>query len=274
LSREIQSPRLDAELLLAHVLKVERIQLYLDPDRPVTSAERAQYRTLVRNRANRVPIAYLTGTREFWSLPIAVTRDVLIPRPETESLVRAVLERVKDMSTYMRICDMGTGSGCIAMALAQELPDAVLSCVDTSEKALNVARENARSLRLAQRMVFYHSNWFHVFETLDQKQQFDVIVSNPPYLRSGEFLYNLQPEIAVYEPRIALDGGEAGLDPYPFLAEGAMQFLNPGGILGVEIGDDQADSVSDLFQSKGLEGIEIVMDDFGTPRAIIAHRRK
>ncbi|MBN1356112.1 peptide chain release factor N(5)-glutamine methyltransferase [bacterium] len=268
-SLKISSPRLDAEILLAHSLKLERLQLYLDADRPVTEPERSRFRELIRKRAGRIPVAYLTGTREFWSLPVRVTRAVMIPRPETESLVRVVLEAHAGESRNIAVCDMGTGSGCITMALAGELAEAVFWCSDISRDALAVARSNFRSLGILHRTHLEHGDWFQPMDTLRDPVRFDVICSNPPYIPSRDLLYNVEPEIGRYEPNIALDGGADGLKYYPVLAEGAMKYLNEGGMIAVEIGNGQADDVMGIFKESGLVRERVVQDDFHTDRIVV-----
>ncbi len=267
--KKISSARLDAELLLAHALGVSRLQLYLDPDRPVSQAERRKFRGYVRMRARRKPVAYILGYKEFWSKSVEVTEDVLIPRPETENMVEYVVECLEGKSSA-RILDLGTGSGCIALALADALPDALFWCVDRSPGALAVAERNFAKNNLSHRAVFLPGDWFGALANQDLENTFHVIVSNPPYIPSPEFNGKLQPEIVQYEPRIALDGGEKGLDAYPILARGARRFLMPEGFIVVEIGENQSEDVSGFFREAGFRKTKVIADGAGVQRFVAA----
>ena len=263
----VASPRLDAEVLLAHVLDCERLDLYTKFDRPVEAEERARYRELVRERAaERVPVAYLTGTKEFWSLPLRVTRDVLIPRPDTETLVRAALAR---SPAPRRVLDFGTGSGAIAAALARELPEsAEIVAVDACERALEVARANFEALGLAARVEVVCADALAAFDGGD----FDLVVSNPPYVPRDE-IDTLEPELR-HEPRAALDGGPDGLDVIRAIAREAPRALaSSGGSLLIEVGADQASTVSDLLCAAGLDAVCCHRDLAGIDR-VVAGRRK
>ncbi len=252
----IDRPRLDAEVLLAHVLGLSRIDLYVHFERPVSPDERDRYRELVRSRArDRMPVAYLTGEQEFWSRPFRVTPEVLIPRPETELLVRCAADL-----RPRRVAEIGTGSGAVAVALACELPGAEIVAVDCSEAALEVARQNLERLGVADRVTLLCGNC-----TDPLAGTFDVLVSNPPYVPS-EVLAGLEPEVR-HEPRLALDGGPDGLDLLRRLAESAPALV-PGGWLLLEIGCGQAEAVTSLLRDAGalevaaekdLAGIERVM---------------
>ncbi len=200
--RGIGTPRLDAECLLAHALGTERLRLYLDFEKPASPAERARYRDLVKRRAEeRIPVALLTGSKEFWSLPLEVTPEVLVPRPDTETLVEATLQALRGREGPLEILDLGTGSGAIALALARELPRARVVAVDRSAAALAVAARNAERLELASRLDLLHGD---LFEPVAGRR-FDAVVSNPPYLAEGE-RGALEPELA-HEPKEALFAG-------------------------------------------------------------------
>ncbi|MFQ5697353.1 MAG: peptide chain release factor N(5)-glutamine methyltransferase [Myxococcota bacterium] len=256
----IPSPRLDAELLLAHVLELERLDLYLHFDRVVRPAEREAYRALVRRRASeRVPIAYLTGRREFWSLPLRVTPDVLVPRPETETLVRAVIELAPG-----RIAEVGTGSGAIAAALATELPDLEVVATDISKAALEVARANLERLGLGERVSLRLGDGLAPLGT----ETFDAIVSNPPYIPSGQ-IEGLAPELS-HEPRGSLDGGCDGLALIARLVSGGPLRLSPGGSLVLEIGEGQAPSVQQQLEAAGALWVRVRDDLAGIPRVVVA----
>jgi release factor glutamine methyltransferase len=255
----IESARLDAEVLLAHVLACKRVDLYLTFDQPVASADRTRFRELVRRRAReRVPVAHLTGTREFWSVPLRVTPDVLIPRPDTETLVRACAAL-----GARRIADVGTGSGCIAIALARELPDAALLGVDLSRAALAVARHNAEASGVAERIELREGDLLSGIE-----ERFELIASNPPYVRTRE-LEKLAPEVQ-HEPRLALDGGPDGLDVLRRLIEQAPARLCRGGHLALEVGGGQAPEVAELARAAGASAVEMHRDLAGHERVVVA----
>lgn len=256
---DVPSPRLDAELLLAHVLDLERMDLYLAFDQPVAAADRARYRELVRRRAKeRWPVAYLTGTREFWSMSFRVTPDVLIPRPETETLVRVAADLKP-----RRIVELGVGSGCVSAALARELPDAEIIAIDCSPAALEVARQNLEGLGLAERVTLVQATGLSELDG-----PFDLIVSNPPYVRAGD-LDGLAPELR-HEPRIALDGGPDGLHAVRRLCAEAPALLERPGYLALEIGVGQADAVTELVREAGATEVRTFPDLAGVPRVILA----
>ncbi|MEN6441806.1 MAG: peptide chain release factor N(5)-glutamine methyltransferase [Syntrophobacter sp.] len=232
----IEQPRADAEVLLAHLLGVERIQLYLNYDKPLAPEELARFREFVRRRAASEPTQYILGKQEFWSLEFEVTPDVLIPRPETEIIVEKVLELAADRS--MLVLDIGTGSGAIAVTLAHESPRMSLIASDRSLAALEVARRNAVRHSVAERVRFVQMD---LMQALLPNRQFDFIVSNPPYIAESEFL-DLAPEIANYEPHSALrGGGRQGLDLVRGILREFRDFLKPGGSLLIEIGQGQAE---------------------------------
>ena len=255
---DVPSPRLDAELLLAHVLDVKRMDLYLAFDQPVAAVDRARYRELVRRRAKeRWPVAYLTGVREFWSMSFRVTPDVLIPRPETETLVRVVVDLKP-----RRIAELGVGSGCVSAALARELPDAQIVALDCSPAALEVARQNLASLGFGERVALVEASGLAGLEA-----SFDLVVSNPPYVRELE-LDGLAPELR-HEPRVALDGGPDGLHAVRRLCAEAPAVLERPGYLVLEIGFGQADAVEELLRAAGAAAVETFPDLAGIPRVIL-----
>ncbi len=253
----VPSPRLDAEVLLAFVLQVERIELYTAFERPVEPAERERFRELVRERAQkRRPVAYLTGVREFWSRTFRVDESVLIPRPDTETLVREAVAREP-----RRILEVGVGSGAVCGALALELPEAEIVGTDISESALEIARENLASLGVAERCELRRAD-------LVSGGDFDALVSNPPYVPTAE-LAGLDPEV-LHEPRSALDGGADGLDVIRRLVEAAPKVLRPGGWLLLEIGAGQAPRVSALLEASGFEDTVLCLDLAGVERVAAA----
>jgi|SRR5579862_607092 len=265
----VGTPRLDSELLLARAATITRTGLYgrLQTDVPAEIA--SAFEALLARRARREPLAYITGAQEFWSLSFAVSPAVLVPRPETELLVelacelleRAAAERAGPEPTW--ICDVGTGSGCIAVALAQELPDARVVAVDVSVDALAVAERNAAEHGVADRILCVESD---LFDGLDPSTRFDAIVSNPPYLAPADFT---QPELR-FEPHTALSGGSDGLEAISRLIEAAPGRLHTGGWLIVEIGAGQAKDADELARAAHLAEVRVVPDLAGLPRALVA----
>ncbi len=262
----IPSARLDAELLLSHALHITRLDLYLDPERPVDELERTGFREWVRLRAKRVPIAYLIGSKEFYSTAIHVEEGVLIPRPETEILVDTVLTLVS-MCSDIRIAELGVGSGCITAALALKLQSACFLASDRSQDALRIADTNFVRLGIRDRVTLIESDWFDNFSP-GLSGSFNVIVSNPPYIPSS-ILPTLAPEISRYEPSLALDGGPDGLSAYRHLIPRAREFLKLNGAIALEIGDDQGRAVSELLETAGFSGTSIVKDLSGRDRIAI-----
>ncbi|MCA9510255.1 MAG: peptide chain release factor N(5)-glutamine methyltransferase, partial [Myxococcales bacterium] len=262
----IESARLDAELLLAHALGTTRMQLYVDFEKPVLADERGAFRELVRKRAaERIPVSQLLGAKEFWSLSLAVNGDVLTPRPDTETLVQAALDRLPERERAFRIADIGTGSGAIALALAAERPNAHVVATDISEAALKVARSNAESLRLNERVRLAQGS---LFEPLagPGAEPFDLVVSNPPYLARAEAA-TLPPELR-HEPAEALFGGEDGLEVLRPLVAGATGVMAAGGHLLVEIDPRQADAVVAMCEDAGLCEIAVIRDLAGSARVV------
>jgi release factor glutamine methyltransferase len=255
----IEQPRPAAEILLAHILDCNRIDLYLRYDQPLHQAELNRFRTLIKRRIKREPVAYITGCREFWSLEFMVTSDVLIPRPETERLVEIVLEQYP-AKTRMDVLDLGVGSGAISVALAVERPAWRIRAADLSPEALAVAQHNAKSNGCADSIRFFAGNWF---EPISVKHGvFDLIVSNPPYIPS-DVLLTLEPEVHQFEPVIALDGGKQGTTCLGHLIHTAPSYLKPGGTLFLEIGYDQRAAVEDLGKASGAYEKILVYKDYG-----------
>ena len=263
----VDAPRLQAELLLAHVLGVPRLNLYLSFDRLLTGGELESARELVRRRGNREPLQHIVGGTSFCGLEIKVTSHVLVPRPETERLAERAWERLQALgSPGPAALDFGTGSGCIAVALAVHCPGARIEALDRSEEALAVARENATRNGVADRIRFHAGDGF---AALPEGVTFDLIVSNPPYIPSVE-IDQLASEVRDHDPRAALDGGPDGLDFYRRLAAGAGLWLRPGGGLLVEIGDGQAQGVGEILVRHNWV-VERVEDDYsGRPRVLAA----
>lgn len=266
-SRGIESARLDAECLLAEVRGGTRLQLYVDFERPVTPDERARYREFVRRRGvDRVPVSQILGRKEFWSLRLKVTSQVLTPRPETETLVQAALDRLPDPGGSYRILDVGTGSGAVALAIARGRPQAFVTATDVSASALQIARENAEELHLSEGLRFLEGDLLSVVEG----EQFDLVVSNPPYLARREAA-TLPAELA-HEPDLALFGGEDGYAVLRPLVAGVGEVLAPGGAFAVELAPEQAKVVEGLCAAVGLERIETLRDLAGRARVVAACR--
>lgn len=263
-ARGVASPRLDAELLLALVLATDRVGVYLRFDRPLGGAEVDQYRGLIRRRAEGEPVAHLTGRREFWSLAFAVTSDVLVPRPETELIVERALALPGVRNRALRILDLGTGSGALAVALAVELPEAHVTAVDCSPPAVAIARANAATAGVAGRVEVVVSDWT---AALDPAARFDLVVANPPYVPSGE-ISGLAREVQ-REPRLALDGGVDGLEAYRRLAPAIRRVLLPGGSVLLEVGAGQATAVAELLAAEGMVEVGGHADLAGIARVVV-----
>lgn len=265
----VDSARLDARVLLCHALGCAREALVGHGGRRLDAETRQRFETLIARRAAREPVAYITGEREFWSLPFAVTRATLSPRPETETVVAAVLDRVARGARPRRLLDLGTGSGCLLLALLAELPEAAGVGVDASEAAVRVARDNAARLGLTQRATFIVGDW-----TAPIGARFDAIVANPPYVASGA-IAALAPEVATYEPRLALDGGPDGLTAYRAIARSLSDVLDDGGLAAFEVGAGQATAVVAMLAGAlpGTTVIETVRDLAQVERCVVARRR-
>ncbi|MFM7184546.1 MAG: peptide chain release factor N(5)-glutamine methyltransferase [Planctomycetota bacterium] len=262
------SPRLDAEVLLAHVRGCPRIALYTAFDEPVADGVRARFRELVSRRGGGEPVAYLVGSREFFSLPFAVTKDVLIPRPETEGLVVRAIDLFREAAAP-RIADVGTGSGAIAVAVAKRLLQATLVATDISAAALAVAADNAARHGVADRVSFVESD---LLAAPDLAGPWDAILSNPPYVREDEFAF-LPRDVRDHEPRSALVAGPTGVEVVERLARQAVERLAPGGWLLVEIGPAVAAAAEGVIAAVvGLEPAPTLKDLAGLPRIVQARR--
>jgi release factor glutamine methyltransferase len=274
-SARVASAQLAAELLLLHLLGRDRAWLYAHPEHVLSSDEFAQYDDLLRRRAEGVPVQYLTGRQEFWGLEFEVNPSVLIPRPETEHLIEVALDRLAERrSEPLRIADVGTGSGCIAVALAREFSTAQITATDISPAALEVAQRNAVRHGVQDRIDTVLTNLLQSFFTASEspRPMFDLIVSNPPYVGSAGQSH-LQREVVEHEPHLALFAGEQGLDIYPELFAQAAKLLRPGGLLIVEIGYGQAGSVAALIAADtGWTGMCVTNDLAGIPRVLAAAR--
>ena len=255
--RGIESSRLDAEVLLADLLDMERINLYVKYDYPLKNSELEEYRERVKQRAQRIPVAYITGKKEFMSLEFELSRDVLIPRPETEILVEKVLDYCEENELDSpQIIDVGTGSGAIAVSLAHYLPEAKVVGADLSAAAVQTARSNAEKFELEERLSIVRSNLLEEFIKRDISG-IDIVVSNPPYISEAE-MEKLPPEVKS-EPRSALAAGEEGLDFYEKLIPQSEKVLKKGGKLFLEIGSSQGEGVKAIF-GKSWRKVELSKD--------------
>lgn len=260
----IPTPRLDAEVLLAHVLGCERLQLPLRRDDALSPEQVASYEALVAERLSRKPVSHILGEREFWSLKFKVSNAVLTPRPDSETLIAAVLERLQPFNAPWRLLDIGTGSGCLIGALLSELPNAWGCGIDISPAAVEVAAENIRNLGLASRCDIIEGDLFAPLEG----ERFDVIISNPPYIESAEIAV-LDPEVSRFEPLGALDGGPDGLNYYRRIADRAHHHLSRGGFMALEIGASQGAQVVQLL-SKTWSNVDLLPDLEQRDRVVIA----
>jgi release factor glutamine methyltransferase len=262
----LESPRLEAEVLLAHARGCQRIMLYTAFEEVASEELRTKFRELVKRRTAGEPFAYLAGKREFFSLEFAVTRDVLIPRPETEQLVMTVVDWVRRRGLpSARIIDLGTGSGCIAVCLAKQLPGAQITAVDVSEAALAVARRNAERHGVSGRVEFARSDLLADVPA----GQFDVIVSNPPYITSSE-MATLDASVRDHEPHLALDGGADGTDVIARIIDAVPRWLVPGGLLAMEISPTIVSQVNQLVAGSSLRPLPTLLDLAGRVRIVQA----
>jgi release factor glutamine methyltransferase len=273
--KDVDSPRLSAELLLSHVLGVPRIKLYTDYERVLSDKQLAAYRALVTRAADQEPIAYLTGRAHFFNLEFDVSADVLIPRPDTETIVENVLQLSRNTAGFEapRVLDLCTGSGCIAAAIAHHLKSSTIVAIDISDAALAVARLNIEQLKLSERITFEQGDLYEPFSRIVDAQPFDLIVSNPPYIATAG-IEQLDRSVRDSEPKLALDGGLDGLVITRRILEGAPQRLRAGGRLYIEIAFDQAAAALDAAKSQdALEDVRILKDNAGNDRVLTANRK-
>ena len=263
-ARGVATPRLDARLLVAHALGLRPEALLARPQGRVEAGAAAAVEGLVGRRAVGEPVARLVGRREFWSLPFALGPDVLDPRPDSETVVEAALAGIADRRAELRILDLGTGTGCLLLALLSELPSASGLGIDRCARACRVAADNAAALGLAGRAAFQAGDWGAGIEG-----RFNLIVTNPPYIESGR-IDSLAPEVALHDPRLALDGGPDGLDAYRALVGGLPGLLAPRGRAAIEIGAGQRGAVAAILRARGLIIVERRKDLSGTIRCIVA----
>jgi len=260
----IESPELDARILVGHALGLDRTVLASSAERVLSRQELDAIDALAARRLRHEPVARIVGRKEFWSLPLRVSSATLVPRPETESVVEAALATVRDRQLSLRIADLGTGTGAILLALLSELPNATGSGTDIEPAALAIARTNARELGLQDRCQFILSDFGAALT-----ERFDLVVSNPPYIATSE-LPALPAEVRDYDPELALDGGPEGLDCYRRIAAESARLLAPGGALVLEIGAGQSAAVTGIFEATGLKAAAPPRPDLaGIPRALV-----
>lgn len=262
--RGIESARLEAEILLTETLRVDRVRLVVDSQRPLGADELGQYKNLIQRRRRGEPLAYILGRREFYGRQFKVDRRVLIPRPDTEVLVDVALRRTRARRLFARALDLCTGSGCVAISLARARPTWQVTGSDVSPDALDVARDNA--LRLG---ALWGVRWSEgdLFAAVPSEERFELVTSNPPYISATE-MAALPADVRDFEPHLALAGGVSGLDFYERLANEAIAHLTRGGVLAVEIGFDQANDVRRLFTNAGFTDVELDRDYGGRDRVI------
>lgn len=259
----VDSAHLDARLLLARVLGVGRAYLTMHADEFLSDAEWMAFDALIERRAAREPMAQILGEREFWSLNFRVTADTLDPRPDSETIIEAVLQYVPSRQSRLLMADFGVGSGCLLLSLLSEYPQAHGLGVDMSDAALEVAEKNAHALGLASRAIFHKTSWGE-----GVIGRYDVIVSNPPYIPEAD-MEDLEPEVTEYEPRSALVGGKDGLDAYRALLPDVKRLLAPHGVAVLEFGEGQAADVAAIAEANGLRQLETCKDLAGIERCIV-----
>ena len=261
--REVESPRLQAELLLAHLLKMPRMKLYLNFDRALSTTETDSFREYIKRRGQREPLQHIIGSTSFCGFEMAVNRHALVPRPETEILAELGWNFLAALQSSPTALDVGTGTGCIAIALASKSSHAKITAIDVSPDALALAKENAGKNNVAGKIELFQGDGFFA---VPAGARFDLIISNPPYIPSAE-IATLQPEVRDFDPRAALDGGADGLDFYRMFAA-QKSFLKPGGKIMLEFGDGQAAAIRKIFEDEKWI-VEAVKDDYSQRERIL-----
>jgi len=271
----VDEPRLSAELLLAHTLDCSRMSLYTQYEKVPSEEQLTKFRELVKQRANQVPVAYLIGKAWFFSLEFAVTRDVLIPRPDTETLVEFVIQHARQRPEWSQpgeagpaILDLCTGSGAIAISLAKRLPTAMVTATDISAKALAVARGNAEMHKGVDRVTLLEGDLFEPLDSMPAPTLFHVIAANPPYIPTAE-IAGLPATVRDHEPRLALDGGTDGMAFHRRILDGAKGHLHPGGLLIMEMQFDQGPGLQAAYVAAGMSNVRVVRDATGHTRCVV-----
>jgi len=261
----IDTPVLDARLLLEAGAGVSRLEIVTDPRREVSDAQADAVNKLTQRREAREPISHIIGRKHFWTIDLAVNAHVLTPRPETEFVVEAGLQETLPADAPHRILDLGAGSGAIILALLKDRPNATGVAVDLSDRALEVVRKNAEDLGVSDRLEIRPGDW-----AADIDERFDLVVSNPPYIRTND-IDGLAPEVCRFEPRLALDGGEDGMVAYRIITAALPRLLKPGGAFALEVGLGQAEGVKAMAETVGLTTSEPRRDLAGIPRVVVGH---
>jgi release factor glutamine methyltransferase len=264
--RSVESPRLDAELLLAHALRCDRLRLYVDIDKPVTAEELARFKPLIQRRAAREPVAYILATKEFYGRPFEVGPGVFIPRPETELLVRLVLETMREGPG--RVLDLCAGSGAVGLSVAAERPEIQVDLVEKSEEAAVVARRNGERHAPGRARIFSGD----LYAGLPERARYDAIAANPPYVPDAHS-HRLAPEIVEHEPHLALFAGADGLEVIRRMVAGLGDWLGPAGLFVTEIDPSQGETVSGMLREKGLSEVRVERDLAGLDRFVLGRRR-
>lgn len=260
----VESPRANAEILLAEILKCKRLELYLAFDKPLAENEVQVYREAIRKRGLRIPLQYIVGNVEFYGLKLIVNENVLIPRPESELLVEKIIND-SDKSNNLKILDIGVGSGNISLSISKNLPNSKVVAIDISKSALDVANQNAEINSLQDRIEFRLFDFMN--DDLNSLGKFDLIVSNPPYVSENDY-ESLEPELKNYEPKIALTDNSNGISFYKRIIEASQPMLNKPGKMYFELGMDQSKQVKIFFEQKKFSNIEVIKDYSGIDRII------
>ncbi|SKC56569.1 peptide chain release factor N(5)-glutamine methyltransferase [Maledivibacter halophilus] len=269
LKTKVSTPLLDAQVILCHILKVDRLYLIVNKDRVLTHKQILEYKGLIQKRACGVPVQYITGIQEFMGLEFYLEEGVLIPRPDTEILIEKILDSIDENDKY-NIIDIGTGSGAISVSLAKYVQNSYIYSIDISQKALDIARINAVKNNVLPKINFLKGSLFEPLENINLLERIDILVSNPPYIPT-EDIDTLQIEVSKFEPRLALDGGEDGLDFYRVIIDKAPVYLKNNGLIALEVGHDQAQRVVKLMEEKKkYVDIEITKDLAGIERVVSA----
>ncbi|MCP4672866.1 MAG: peptide chain release factor N(5)-glutamine methyltransferase [Desulfobacula sp.] len=264
-NHSIDSPRLTGELLLAYTLDIKRLELYLQHDRPLSKKELSYFKVLIKKRVENQPLAYIVGRKGFYDSDFTVTKDVLIPRPDTETLVEQALKVLKQNNKPCNILELGTGSGAVIISIAKKMPDHYYFASDFSSLALDIAQKNARKI-VKDKILFFASNWF---AALHKKPCLDLIISNPPYIPSKD-ISALAPEIRNFEPMLALDGGKDGLDSFRTILKNADNYLVSKGVILFEMGFDQKEGLINIVNKYSYyKSIKFIKDLAGHNRVAV-----
>lgn len=269
----LDTPRLDVEVLLYNLLGVERIYIMMYPDKEVSCDIERKFREGIEKRTKFMPIQYIINKQEFMGLDFHVEEGVLIPRPDTEILVEKVINIYKEENypNKAKIMDIGTGSGAIVVSLARFINNSVLTAIDISPKALEIAKKNASSNKVENKITFHLGSLFSPIQGKDEYKTYDFVISNPPYIPRA-VVETLEPNVKDYEPMLALDGGEDGLDFYREITKGAVDYLKDGGWLVFEIGYDQGEAVGNLLNVNGFTSVKVLKDLAGLDRVVLGKK--